>query len=283
MPPALSMSFNNLGEFPLCQRALGDAGLGGRLPFVEILWDNYCHLDAYHLRDLLAPLAHQVSFHVMMSKFLQRSGDQLDCFLGRLREHVRVVRPVRVSDHLARFRLGNLNTVVPLELPYRRVANVAHRIRRYQDAIGGQLLIENFASDEPHGARQVEFVSELALRTGCGLLFDVSNAVVAELNGFLPVSAWRPLLAGAAIHCHVGGYRLGQSGDLYHDSHDSPISPRTEVALGWVMETAQVATVCYERDYDKDARSLADDLRLLARATAWARPAMVGHERELTA
>lgn len=270
--PALSMSFNNLGEFALCRQALGDAGLGGRLPFVEILWDNYCHLDAYQLRDFLAPLADQVSFHVMMSKFLQRSGDELAGFLARLREHVQVVRPVRVSDHLARFRLGNLNTVVPLELPYRRVANVAARIMRYQEAIAGPLLLENFGSDEPHGARQVEFVGELVSRTGCGLLFDVSNAVVAELNGFLPVSAWRPLLAGAEIHCHVGGYRLGQSGDLFHDSHDSPISARTESALGWVMETARVATLCYERDHDKTAGSMADDLRLLARVT-WARPA----------
>ena len=37
---------------------------------------------------------------------------------------------------------------------------------------------------------QIDFVAELQARTGCGILFDISNAVVGELNGLGAVTAW---------------------------------------------------------------------------------------------
>jgi uncharacterized protein len=263
-------SLNNLGDLPLWRAVLAEVGLTPPLPFIEILWDNYCHLDPYELRDLLAPLSPRVSFHVMMSKFLQRTGDELHSFLRRLRVHARVVQPVRVSDHLARFRLGRLNTSLPLEMAYdrRELRHTAERVKRYQDWIGQQLLLENYASTDPQGARQIEFVSAVQERTGCGLLFDVSNAVVAQLNGILPLAAWLDHLAGAGgeVHGHVGGYRLGRSGRIYHDTHDSPVSRETVMALWRVNGRAPLASLCYERDYNKSVTALARDLRLVVAA-----------------
>ena len=266
MRPAISLTLDNLGDLPLYRAVLDRLGAPRPLPFVEIVWDGYCHLDPHELLDLLAPLSGRISFHVMRSKFLQRTGAELELFLDRLAEHVRVIQPVRVSDHLARFRIGKVNSALPLELPYRDLDRVCRRVARYQDRIRQPLLLENYASTEPCGERQADYLAEIQRRTGCGLLFDVSNAVVAELNGVLPLSAWNDLLAGAALHCHVGGYRLGRSGDLFHDSHDSPLSRETLRALGAVARLARVETVCYERDQEKSLPALVDDMQALARA-----------------
>lgn len=263
---ALSVSIHSLAEVPLYQRALAEAGMRVPAPFVEIAWDNFCHLDAYELADVLAPLSSRVSFHVHQSKFIERTAEQFDAFLRRLAEHVRVVRPDRVSDHLARFRLGRLNIALPLEHDYRSLSRVCERVRYYQDRIGQQLLIENFGSTSLHGRRQVAFVHELLGRSGCDLLFDVSNAVVAELNGILDFATWLPLLEGRRLDCHVGGYRLGRGGDLYHDSHDSPVSQRTLAALRRVARVARIDTICYERDYNRTAEDMATDIGNIERA-----------------
>lgn len=266
---AVCVSLNNLGDLPLVLAALERRGAGAPLPFVEILWDNFCHLDPAWLRDFLAPLSAEVSFHVMMSKFLERTGDELQTFLRHLASHVRVVKPARVSDHLARFRVGRINTSLPLEMRYDRgeASRAAERVARYQDWIGQELLLENYASTEPQGERQIEFVDRLRRRTGCGLLFDVSSAVVAERSGILPLAAWLDYLAGAgaapALHGHVGGYRLSRSGDRYHGTHDSPITPATAAALGRVAKATRLATLCYERDESKSVPALVGDLEII--------------------
>jgi uncharacterized protein (UPF0276 family) len=264
----ISFSANNLGDFPLYDAVRAERGMSAPLPFVEVLWDNYCHLEPEELADLLAPLSGRVSFHVMMSKWLQRAPGELAGFLRQLGRHVRVVRPVRVSDHLARFRIGNLNTQLPLEHGYRGIDRACERVRRYQDAIDQPLLVENYASTDASGRHQLEFMGELMSRTGCGVLFDVSNAVVADLNGITPVADWIAVLAGLPVDAHVGGYRLGKAGDLYHDTHDQPISHETASALRALLATADVRSICYERDYNKDVASLSGDLAIIQDAVA---------------
>lgn len=63
--------------------------------------------------------------------------------------------------------------------------------------------------------------------TSCGLLFDVSNAVVAEINTGAPVSEWSTMLEDVR-HFHAAGYRMSEtSPSLAIDSHDSPLNEHT--------------------------------------------------------
>ena len=141
----LSVSLNNLSDFDVdldrCRRALGD-----RLPFIEILWDNYCHLDPEELGSWLTSVAPEISLHIMWSRFLERSEEELDAVLVRLAEHVRVLKPVRVSDHLCQFVVDGVLLGHGVELLPSSLDCVAWRIDRYQSAMGAAPLRRGEAS-----------------------------------------------------------------------------------------------------------------------------------------
>jgi uncharacterized protein (UPF0276 family) len=259
----VSLSLNNLSDFPLYADALERSGLPEELPFVEILWDNYCHLNPEALLQYVSPFSAHLSLHVMTSKFLERSEEEFDEYLDLLAEHVRFIKPIRVSDHLARFRLNDLNLIIPQEYSYMDVDAVCARIDRYQERLRMPLLLENYASTEEVGKGQIDFFDQIMSRTGCGVLFDVSNAVLAELNEVTPLLEWLSLLAGRPLHCHVGGYAFNEKTQRYHDTHNSDLSHETAVALELLVQQCDIKSVCYERDYRKSVESLRRDLKVI--------------------
>lgn len=95
--PIVTFSANNLGDFPIYEQVLRRWAPGRRLPFVEILWDNYIHLDADVLRRAVDRLADGVALHIMWSKFMELPEPQLESYLGAA-SHARrcAAPPVRV-------------------------------------------------------------------------------------------------------------------------------------------------------------------------------------------
>ena len=264
MAPELTLSLGRISDFTQTRDALVAAGLGARVPTIEILWDNYCSLDPGQLADDLAQLADRVMLHVMWSRFLERDDAAFAQYLANLRRHVLVLRPVAVSDHLCRFQLGGVFFGAGQEFEYERLDFVADRIARYQDAIGQTLLVENNASLEQPAAKQIDFVAELMTRTGCGILFDISKAVVGELNGRGAARDWLPLLAGRTLRCHVGSYELDSEVEQYIDSHDCEVSPATQAALRALVPQLDIASITYERDFDRTTEGLTRDLLRIA-------------------
>lgn len=263
MKPCVSLSFNNLSDFPLYGEVIDTLELSTPLSFVEILWDNYCHLNPEEILESLGPFSDRISLHVMMSKFLERDRDQLDDFLAVLKNHVRVLKPIRVSDHLARFRSGHLNVAIPMEHDYKDLEYVCERVDRYQGEIGMPLLLENYASTEPQGINQIEFLDALTTRTGCGLLFDVSNAVVSELNGYGCIADWVDYLADRRVNCHVGSYAANKKTGLFHDTHNNDLTIPTIRALDDLVAINVAESICYERDYNKSVDALNRDLSMI--------------------
>jgi uncharacterized protein (UPF0276 family) len=266
--PDLAVSLNNLGDVDLVGDVLADAGMSGPRPFVEILWDNYVAVDPAALAEMLAPLGGYLTFHVMWSRFLARPIDDFDAYLRHLRRHVDACRPRVVSDHLSRFTSRGLHLLFGQEHDYDKLDDVCARVDRYQDAIRAQLLLENNASSEHPVERQIDFIDAVQRRTGCGILFDISNAVVGELNGRGPVSVWLDYLAGRELRCHVGGYSYEPRTGMYHDTHAAAVSEATERAVRNTKARTRVVSVVYERDYEKSRASLTDDIRRLQQCLA---------------
>jgi uncharacterized protein len=264
MAPELTLSLVHLCHFTQTRTALEAAGLGARVPTIEILWDNYCTLDPGQLADDLSTLADRVMFHVMWSRHLELDDTAFADYLAVLRRHVDVLRPIAVSDHLCRFRSDGLFMGAGQEDTYDRLDHVCARISRYQDAIRQPLLIENNASLEQPAAKQVAFLHEVIERTGCGVLFDVSNAVVGELNGRGPLATWLPLLAGRTLRCHVGSYTHHDDIDVVIDSHDCDVSRATQDALRALVPQLAIASITYERDFNRTTEALTQDLVRIA-------------------
>ena len=262
----ITLSAGSLADFGQTAAALRAAGFGDRVPVVEILWDNFCALDPVQLADHLGVLADRVMLHVMWSRYLELDEPEFRDYLARLGRHVDVLRPLAVSDHLCRFRFGNAFVGAGQERDYDDLDFVSERVARYQDAIGQTLLVENTASSEHTAAEQIEFVTALQARTGCGILFDISNAVVGELNGLGHAAAWLPLIAGKAVRCHVGSYTRDDEAECYVDSHDSEVSAATEAAIAAVVRAARIESITYERDWNRSVDGIAEDLRRIARS-----------------
>lgn len=107
--------------------------------------------------------------------------------LARLNGLVDRYQPGLFSEHLAwsSHDEGYLNDLLPLPYTQETLARVAAHVDQVQETIGRRILIENpstyvrFAASD---MSEIEFLSDLARRTGCGLLLDVNNVHVQATN-----------------------------------------------------------------------------------------------------
>jgi uncharacterized protein (UPF0276 family) len=261
MKTKLAISINNLTDFNQYRTLFSKANLDKPLTLVEILWDNYCHLPPEKISEYISEFGKNISFHIMWSKFLEMDDDDFDTYLIHLKHHIEVVKPYYVSDHICQFSYDGIHLLSPQELDYRNSLDiVCSKVRKYQDSIGMSILLENYASTSNIGKYQVDFFNEVINRTGCGMLFDISNAMVAELNGIENIKSWYPLLS-SMNNCHVGGYAFNPRTQIYYDSHDSDVTTETLIALDTILNRKTIDSICYERDYNKITENMINDIR----------------------
>lgn len=211
-----------------------DDALGAR---AEGLWFEV-HAESYLVDEgpRLAALAalracHPVSIHGLGLSTIS-AVPLADTYLARLRRLVERVSPVRISDHLTwqRWVGAHHSDFLPFPRTRETLGYAAGNLKRVQDALGRQILVENPALyvDLPkHEMHEVDFLAELAVRSGCGLLVDVNNVFVGAANlGFdaeAYIDAIPPELVG---EIHLAGH--SSDGDpaspLLIDSHDRPVS-----------------------------------------------------------
>ena len=96
-----------------------------------------------------------------------------------------------------------------------------------QDALGRAIAIENPSHYLPldgHDWDEIDFLAELARRTGCGLLLDVNNAFVSARNLGASAQAYIDAFPGEFVdEVHLAGHTV--DGALLIDSHDAPVAP----------------------------------------------------------
>ncbi len=107
--------------------------------------------------------------------------------LARLKALCERYEPGLFSEHLAWSSHDDiyLNDLLPLPYTEETLAKVVAHIDETQEALGRQMLLENpstyvaFAASE---MSEIEFLSEIVARSGCGLLLDVNNVYVSATN-----------------------------------------------------------------------------------------------------
>lgn len=152
--------------------------------------------------------------------------------LARLKALADRFEPFVMSEHLAWSKRGDVYHPDLLPFPRTRamLARVIDNVSRAQDALGRRLLIENpslYLALNGHELGEVEFLTELARATGCGLLVDVNNIFVSANNLGFSAEAYLDALPAEAIgEIHVAGHlpdpEYGAA--LLIDSHDAPVS-----------------------------------------------------------
>lgn len=204
--------------------------------------------------------AHPVSLHGVS---LSLAGvEPLDTgHLGRLAALVRRIQPALVSEHLAWTASGGRH--FPDLLPFPRTGEalrlICAHVDQAQEALGTRVAIENpshYLRIAGHEWDEIDFLRELAARTGCGLLLDVNNVHVSARNlGFSAEAYLDRFPAGPVMEIHLAGHStdpaLGQA--LLIDSHDAPVAPEVWALYRRLIRRIGARPTLIERDGDVPA------------------------------
>lgn len=208
-------------------------GAPGAVGWIEIHAENYMGdggrplAQLRHLAERFPVSVHGVGLSIGGEGALDR--DHLD----RLARLVGWLDPASFSEHLAwsTHDVGFLNDLLPLPYTQATLDRVAAHIDQVQEALGRRMLLENpstylaFAETE---MGEIEFLTELARRTGCGLLLDVNNVFVSATNQQSdPVAYIDAFPLDAVGEIHLGGHDADaddQGAPLLIDSHGREVA-----------------------------------------------------------
>lgn len=231
-----------------------------KIDYCELLIDNFLHVSAHEIE---AHIACPTGFHIMFSKFIENDKDALCSMAKKINEFTAALNPLYISDHIACFSHNGRQLYHLAEVDYQAEYNqIKDRVNWWQDKLGRQLLLENYPSIMDNGKDAPEFFEQLSKETGCGVLFDISNAVCALKNCGLPLECWESIIQNND-HFHVAGYAHSiLEPHIILDTHSTPLSEQT---LAFIQQYRHLfdspnATLTYERDDEISYDAVASDL-----------------------
>lgn len=148
-------------------------------------------------------------------------------YLLGLKALVERIEPAIVSDHLCWGGHGGryVHDLLPLPFTEQSLAHVAARVKRVQDFLGRQILLENVSSYLEYRASTMtewEFLAELSRRADCGILLDLNNIYVSAKNHrFDPLDFVNGIPVDRVGQFHLAGHR--DEGKYLFDTHDHPV------------------------------------------------------------
>ncbi|MXP61885.1 DUF692 domain-containing protein [Roseomonas sp. M0104] len=252
------------------------------LGFIEVHAENYMgqggppHAQLARLRQDYALSLHGVGLSIGGAQPLDAAH------LRRLRALCDRYAPASFSEHLAWSSHGPafLNDLLPLPYTEATLARVVAHVAEVQDCLGRQMLLENPATYLGFAESRIpetEFLAEVARRTGCGLLLDVNNVVVAAANqGFAPRAYLAAFPLAMVGEIHLAGHAAVPAGaaTLLIDAHGTPVDDQVWALYAEVLaRTGPVATLI---EWDNDVPAWPVLRREAARAGALLRQAAQG-------
>lgn len=152
--------------------------------------------------------------------------------LARLVRLARRIEPMLISEHLAwsSWRGAYFPDLLPFPRTDAALARITDNVCRAQDALDRRIAIENpahYLTMAGHEWDEIDFLAELARRSGCGLLLDVNNVHVGARNLAYSAEAYVDAFPGEHVmEVHLAGHtrdpKLGDA--LLIDSHDAPVA-----------------------------------------------------------
>jgi uncharacterized protein (UPF0276 family) len=148
-------------------------------------------------------------------------------YLDELAALSREIGACWVSDHLCYGTHGGhyAHDLWPLPRTEEAVAHVAERVRRAQDRLGRQILLENISTylELRHDAlTEAEFLAAVVERADALILLDVNNAIVNSKNlGGSPVEFLEGLPKARVRQLHLAGHT--DHGTHAIDDHGSAV------------------------------------------------------------
>ncbi|MBP3128319.1 DUF692 domain-containing protein [Thalassospira sp. ER-Se-21-Dark] len=140
--------------------------------------------------------------------------------------------PAMVSEHIAWSAHEGLYMadLLPTPMTQSSLMQLVDAINTVQDFIGRQILIENPTSYVPlpqNSIPELEFITEAAARSGCGLLIDVNNVYISAHNLGFDANAFIDAVPGDLVgEIHLAGHEEDANPDdnVLIDTHSRPVA-----------------------------------------------------------
>ena len=191
--------------------------------WIEVHAENYFGAGGWDMHVLTTLREHYpVSVHGVGLGLGSATGIS-STHLARLATLVERIQPALVSEHLCwgSTERGVLNDLLPLPYSEEALTVLSDNIDQMQNALGRRVLIENLSSyvrfvDD--AMSEAVFLNALVKRTGCGLLLDVNNLYVNQLNHGVSAEAAISLIDLTAVgEVHLAGHLV--TDDVVIDHH----------------------------------------------------------------
>jgi len=223
-----------------------------KVDWFEIISENYmvpggkplAHLDK--IRASYPMVMHGVSLSI-------GSTDALNFdYLKQLKALHDRVQPHWYSDHLCWTGVDQHNSHDLLPLPYNEqtIAHIVDRIKQVQDFMGQQMLIENLSSYVTYKSSEMtewEFLSEIARRADCFLLFDLNNVFVSANNHHFNARDYIDGIDPARVmQFHLAGHSY--DGDMIIDTHDHDVCDSVWELYRYALQRFGAVSTMIERD-----------------------------------
>lgn len=191
----------------------------GKVGWLEIHAENYMGdggrplAQLRHLAERFPISVHGVGLSIGGEDRLDRDH------LARLKHLCDWLTPASFSEHLAWSTHDGayLNDLLPVPYTPATLTRVADHIDEVQEVLGRRMLLENpstYVAFAETAMGEVDFLTEIARRTGCGLLLDVNNVYVSGTNqNYVPESYLDAFPLHLVGEIHLGGH------DEDHDDH----------------------------------------------------------------
>lgn len=215
---------------------------------------DFVEITADHFFDTIQELDHIDHYPIAVHSLSLSLGSPEpidDDYLNKLLEIAERVDAMVMSDHLAFTQtrgidLGHLN---PIPLNNKLFSRIKGKVNRIQQASGRRFLLENITShltlaqDIPEAV----FLSELAHKTGCGILLDVTNLYVNAVNhNFDPMRYITDLDLNAVSQVHLIGY--SKRDGVLQDDHAAAVQQELLTLLEKVLTVNPDIPVLVEWD-----------------------------------
>jgi uncharacterized protein len=180
--------------------------------WLEILIDNYLYRsDNEHERFAALFQSYPIVFHTVGMDLAGPCAVDMN-YLSRVKKLAAVYQPTWISDHLCWSSTGQKfhHDLLPFPYTKKTLKTVSERIDRVQNVLGQAILLENisyYIQFKESELSEAEFLNELTLKTGCGILLDLNNIYVNWLNIGLDINLFLDQLPKNAVRqLHVAGF-----------------------------------------------------------------------------
>ncbi len=222
------------------------------IDFVEVHAENF-YADGGLALELLDEVRniYDVSIHATslgLGSFAPIDNKAIQAF----KRLVDRVNPILVSDHACftwtedGSALQHSGDLLPIVFNRKGMEFFSENVDRVQQAIGRKILIENLSSylELPgHTLTEFEFLQEVCVRAGSGILLDINNIFVNQVNlktknrGGVMMEIIDTLDADLVGEIHLAGCTVPLDGELMIDDHGQPVQGLVWQVFRKVVET----------------------------------------------